>query len=251
MPTRAIGRALRAAFEGCDVVALAAPGRFSSSGSGRCGRRDRSRARTTSTRAASRRGSGSSTSEVEAPIGVLVPAFGFDYVPGDLAARLAAEQVEGPLDEIVVAYSVKGVGTSRGTRRTIGHVMGQKQVAWEDGRLVPSRFGETTRTRALSVRRANGRRVGRDRAAHGAAPHRCPQRALVHPRAGRRGQGGRPRPAGGALRPRRARASARAGPSEAVAAARAVSRSSPRRAAPAAKGAPWSRGATSTASPRA
>ena len=77
---------------------------------------------------------------------VVLPAFGFDYVPGDLAARLAAEQVEGPLDEVVVAYSVKGVGTSRGTRRTIGHVMGQKQVAWQDGRLVPSRFGATTRT---------------------------------------------------------------------------------------------------------
>ena len=75
----------------------------------------------------------------------VLPAFGFDYVPGDLAARLAAEQVEGPLDELVVAYSVKGVGTSRGTRRTIGHVMGQRQVAWEDGQLVPSRFGATTR----------------------------------------------------------------------------------------------------------
>lgn len=76
---------------------------------------------------------------------VIVPAFGFDYVPGDLAARLAAEQVEGPLDEVIVAYSVKGVGTSRGTRRTIGHVMGHKQVAWQDGRLVRSGFGETTR----------------------------------------------------------------------------------------------------------
>jgi short subunit dehydrogenase-like uncharacterized protein len=80
------------------------------------------------------------------PETVVLPAFGFDYVPGDLAARLAAEQVDGPLDEVIVAYSVKGVGTSRGTRRTIGHVMGQQQVAWEDGRLVPSRFGATTRT---------------------------------------------------------------------------------------------------------
>jgi short subunit dehydrogenase-like uncharacterized protein len=76
---------------------------------------------------------------------VVLPAFGFDYVPGDLAARLAAEKVDGPLDELVVAYSVQGVGTSRGTRRTIGHVMGQKQVAWQDGRLVPSSFGATTR----------------------------------------------------------------------------------------------------------
>ena len=76
----------------------------------------------------------------------LLPAFGFDYVPGDLAARLAAERVEGPLEEVVVAYSVKGVGTSRGTRRTIGRVMGQGQVAWADGRLVDSRFGATTRS---------------------------------------------------------------------------------------------------------
>ena len=76
----------------------------------------------------------------------MLPAFGFDYVPGDLAARLAAEQVEGPLDEIVVAYATSGVGTSRGTRGTISRVMAQEQVAWEDGRLVPSRFGATTRT---------------------------------------------------------------------------------------------------------
>ena len=77
---------------------------------------------------------------------VVIPSFGFDYVPGDLAARLAAEQVEGVLDEVVVAYSVKGVGTSRGTRRTMAALMGQGQLAWQDGRLVPSRFGATTRT---------------------------------------------------------------------------------------------------------
>ncbi len=77
---------------------------------------------------------------------VVIPSFGFDYVPGDLAARLAAEQVEGTLDEVVVAYSVKGVGTTRGTRRTLAAVMEQGQLAWQDGRLVPSRFGATTRT---------------------------------------------------------------------------------------------------------
>lgn len=75
---------------------------------------------------------------------VLLTSFGFDYVPGDLAARLAAEGLEEPLDEIVVAYANAGTSTSRGTRTTIGHVMGQPQVAWADG-LVPSRFGKTTR----------------------------------------------------------------------------------------------------------
>lgn len=80
----------------------------------------------------------------DAPVAVL-PAFGFDYVPGDLAARLAAEQVEGALDELLVGYSVKGVGTSKGTRRTIATVLGQEQVTYLDGRLVPSRFGARTR----------------------------------------------------------------------------------------------------------
>lgn len=77
---------------------------------------------------------------------VVLPAFGFDYVPGDLAARLAAAQVEGPLDEVVVGYSVTGTATSRGTRATVAAVMGQEQVAYAGGRLVPSRFGATTRT---------------------------------------------------------------------------------------------------------
>jgi short subunit dehydrogenase-like uncharacterized protein len=76
---------------------------------------------------------------------VLLTAFGFDYVPGDLAARLAAEPFEDEIDEIVVAYSTSGTRTSAGTRRTVGHVMSQALVAY-DGRLVPSRFGKTTRT---------------------------------------------------------------------------------------------------------
>jgi hypothetical protein len=75
---------------------------------------------------------------------ILLTAFGFDYVPGDFAACLAAEGLTEPLDEFVVAYATRGQVTSAGTRRTIGRVMGQPLVAWED-RLVPSRFGKTTR----------------------------------------------------------------------------------------------------------
>ena len=75
---------------------------------------------------------------------VLLTSFGFDYVPGDFAARLAAEELDEPLDEVVVAYSTTAQVTSAGTRATIGHVMSQALVAWEDG-LVPSRFGKTTR----------------------------------------------------------------------------------------------------------
>lgn len=76
---------------------------------------------------------------------VLLTAFGFDYVPGDIAARLAAEGIE-PVDELIVAYATRGVATSRGTRRTVAHVMGQPLVAFEDGVRVESRFGATTRS---------------------------------------------------------------------------------------------------------
>jgi short subunit dehydrogenase-like uncharacterized protein len=75
---------------------------------------------------------------------VLLTCFGFDYVPGDLAARLAAVGLE-PVDEIVVAYSVQGMSTSSGTRRTIGRVMRQPQAAFANGILVESHFGATTR----------------------------------------------------------------------------------------------------------
>jgi short subunit dehydrogenase-like uncharacterized protein len=75
---------------------------------------------------------------------VLLPSFGFDFVLGDLAARIAAEGIE-PADEIVVAYSVKRFRTSAGARRTLGDVLGHEQVAFENGVHVASSFGATTR----------------------------------------------------------------------------------------------------------
>lgn len=47
----------------------------------------------------------------------VVPALGFDYVPGDLIAHLAAQGVE-PLDDLVIAYATQGVQPTRGTTRT-------------------------------------------------------------------------------------------------------------------------------------
>ena len=44
----------------------------------------------------------------------LVTAMGFDYAPGDMIAALTAEGME-PLDEIVLAYAVRGFGATRGT----------------------------------------------------------------------------------------------------------------------------------------
>lgn len=75
---------------------------------------------------------------------VLLTAFGFDFVPGDLAARLAAEELA-EVEEVLVAYSVSGMRPSRGTRRTMALLAGRPHLALEDGRLVESRFGATTR----------------------------------------------------------------------------------------------------------
>src|SRR5204862_5875390 len=47
----------------------------------------------------------------------VVPAVGFDYLPGDLISRLAARDVE-PATEVVVAYWVTGLAATRCTLRS-------------------------------------------------------------------------------------------------------------------------------------
>lgn len=75
---------------------------------------------------------------------VLLTMFGFDYVPGDLAARLAADGLE-PVDRLDVCYAVAGQGTSRGTKRSAAAIMRSPLASFVDGALVPIRFGATTR----------------------------------------------------------------------------------------------------------
>jgi short subunit dehydrogenase-like uncharacterized protein len=74
---------------------------------------------------------------------VLLTAFA--NAPGDLAAGIAVDGLDGPLEEVVVANEQSGLALSRGSRETLAHVLEQPVAAWEDGRLVPSGFGETTR----------------------------------------------------------------------------------------------------------
>lgn len=77
---------------------------------------------------------------------VLIPACGFDSVPGDLLADVAADTVDEPL-EVHVAYMVRGRGViaSRGTRRTIGHLIDGTGLALRDGEMVDERFAERRR----------------------------------------------------------------------------------------------------------
>lgn len=63
----------------------------------------------------------------------LVTGMGFDYAPGDLLASLVAEGM-GPLEEIIVAYSVAGFGATRGTALSALGIIGGDSVVWSDGR---------------------------------------------------------------------------------------------------------------------
>lgn len=48
----------------------------------------------------------------------VVPACGFDYIPGDLAAAIAVEELGGAASEVDVLYSMRGGKPSRGTARS-------------------------------------------------------------------------------------------------------------------------------------
>lgn len=80
------------------------------------------------------------------PSSTLVPACGFDSLPGDLLADVAASTVDVPT-EVHVAYLVRGRGVvaSRGTRRTIGHLLDSTGVALRDGEMVEEGFAERRR----------------------------------------------------------------------------------------------------------
>lgn len=62
----------------------------------------------------------------------VVPAVGFDYLPGDLISRLAATGHE-PLRELVVAYAVKGFAATRGTLRSALLALRGGDLTYEDG----------------------------------------------------------------------------------------------------------------------
>jgi hypothetical protein len=111
----------------------------------------------------------------------LVTAMGFDYVPGDMIAALTATG-PGPYDDIVLAYSVKDFGPTRGTALSAVGMLAGGDVEWRDGRLAPAsqRVGRGTwdfgddigapMDGAVSGRRApHGAQARRDESGHDAA----------------------------------------------------------------------------------
>jgi short subunit dehydrogenase-like uncharacterized protein len=59
----------------------------------------------------------------------VVPAMGFDYVPGDMLASLTAAGM-GELDEISMHYSWQGFTPSQGTARTTMEILGGRDIEW-------------------------------------------------------------------------------------------------------------------------
>ncbi|MFL5819580.1 MAG: saccharopine dehydrogenase family protein [Solirubrobacteraceae bacterium] len=62
----------------------------------------------------------------------VIPAMGFDYVPGDLICDLAGRDHE-PLRELVVAYAVHGFGPTRGTMHSALEAMRHGGLDYRDG----------------------------------------------------------------------------------------------------------------------
>jgi short subunit dehydrogenase-like uncharacterized protein len=65
----------------------------------------------------------------------VIPAMGFDYVPGDMIASLTAGGM-GELDELSVSYCWKGFTPSQGTARTALEIISGAAVEWREGTWV-------------------------------------------------------------------------------------------------------------------
>jgi short subunit dehydrogenase-like uncharacterized protein len=63
----------------------------------------------------------------------LVSGMGFDYAPGDLLAALTADGITGRIDELTVAYAIRGFGPTRGTALSALEMISGGDVEWRDG----------------------------------------------------------------------------------------------------------------------
>jgi short subunit dehydrogenase-like uncharacterized protein len=67
----------------------------------------------------------------------VVPAMGFDIVPGDVIAHLTAAGVE-PLERLTITYRTAGFGVSRGTMHSALEILSGGDLVYEDGSWKPA-----------------------------------------------------------------------------------------------------------------
>ena len=67
----------------------------------------------------------------------VIPAMGFDYVPGDMLAALTAEGM-GEVDEVTLAYAWFDFDPTRGTAMTTLEILGGQAVEWRKLQWLPA-----------------------------------------------------------------------------------------------------------------
>jgi short subunit dehydrogenase-like uncharacterized protein len=106
----------------------------------------------------------------------LVTAFGYDWVPGNLAAGLALREAGESAALVEIGYFVTGSTmpqASGGTRASIAHVMISPGFVWRDGRVVTERGAARVREFELDGR--SRRAVSVASSEHFALPRVAPQ----------------------------------------------------------------------------
>ncbi len=86
----------------------------------------------------------------------LLTAFGFDYVPGNLAGALALEDAGESASQVEVCYVARNVGTSGGTRASIAGVMLEDGYTFSDGAMRNARPAAAVRRFTGGSRPATG-----------------------------------------------------------------------------------------------
>jgi short subunit dehydrogenase-like uncharacterized protein len=105
----------------------------------------------------------------------LVTAFGYDYVPGNLAGALALEEAGGPAVKVACGYYALGGAPagSGGTRASAAGAMLDSSFAYRDGRIVSERAAK--RVRDFDVRGKQRPAVSIGMSEHFALPRSYPR----------------------------------------------------------------------------
>jgi short subunit dehydrogenase-like uncharacterized protein len=103
----------------------------------------------------------------------LLPAMGYDFVPGTLAGALALEDAGADAVRVDVGYYAFGAGISAGTRRSAASVMLDEGYQFRDGALRRARMAE--RVRSFSVRGKDRPAVSLGGSEHFGLPAAYPQ----------------------------------------------------------------------------